>query len=227
MAKPTERDIREGVAELKDDRPGPSLDAINVEWHEAAPDDRPEGMTWQPPTDDVPGVLYYDVWDAQRECLDTVESGEHDVVAFLAGYGSGKSVFGARWLLAKALKHPGSKFLAMGVDFQKARDTTYPKLFAQLPGERTTLTMSGYNGPENSPLVADYNRQHHRLTLANDSVITLGSADKYSRYAGAEFGAVWMDEPSHYGDELHDLTGMMTTRLRGVIIPVRSCNSSP
>ena len=112
--------------------------------------------------------------------------------------------------------HPGSRFLAMGVDFHKARDTTYPKLFAQLPGERTTLTTSGYNGPENSPLVADYSRQQHRLTLTNDSVITLGSADKYSRYAGAEFGAVWMDEPSHYGDELHDLTGMITTRLRGV-----------
>ena len=47
-------------------------------------------------------------------------------------------------------------------------------------------------------------------------MITLGSADKYSRYAGAEFGAVWMDEPSHYGDILHDLTGMITTRLRGV-----------
>jgi hypothetical protein len=50
----------------------------------------------------------------------------------------------------------------------------------------------------------------------NDSVITLGSADKYSRYAGAEFGAAWLDEPSHYGDELHELTGMITTRLRGV-----------
>jgi hypothetical protein len=187
-----------------------------VKWREAAPDERPEGMAWRPPGDDEPALLAYDVWDAQRETLDAVDGGEHDVVAFLAGYGSGKSVFGARWLLAKALEYPGSRFLAMGVDFQKARDTTYPKLFAQLPGDRTTLTTSGYNGPENSPLVADYNRQEHRLTLANDSVITLGSADKYSRYAGAEFGAVWMDEPSHYGDVLHELTGMITTRLRGV-----------
>lgn len=216
MAKPTERDIRKGVADLREDRPDSSLDAIQVEWREAAPEERPEGMTWQPPTDDEPGVLQYDVWDAQRECLDAVESGEHDVVAFLAGFGSGKSVFGARWLLAKALQYPGSRFLAMGVDFQKARDTTYPKLFAQLPGERTTLTTSAYNGPENSPIISDYNRQEHKLTLTNDSVITLGSADKYSRYAGAEFGAVWLDEPSHYGDKLHDLTGMMTTRLRGV-----------
>ena len=66
----------------------------------------------------------------------------------------------------------------MGVDFQKARDTTYSKLFARLPGERTTLTTSTYNGPENSPLVADYNRQQHRLTLANDSVITCDGTDR-------------------------------------------------
>jgi len=212
---PTERQLREELAGA-DTRDSAGHERVTVEWRDAAPDDRPEGMTWTPATGDEPARLSYDVWQAQRETLDAVDSGEHDVVAFLAGYGSGKSVFGARWLLAQALEYPGSRFLAMGVDFQKARDTTYPKLFAQLPGERTTLTTSSYNGPENSPLVADYNRQEHRLTLANDSVITLGSADKYSRYAGAEFGAVWMDEPSHYGSVLHELTGMITTRLRGV-----------
>jgi hypothetical protein len=212
---PTERQLREELAGAgTQDSSGP--ERVTVEWRDAAPDDRPDGMTWEPATDDEPARLSYDVWDAQRETLDAVDSREHDVVAFLAGYGSGKSVFGARWLLAQALEYPGSRFLAMGVDFQKARDTTYPKLFAQLPGERTTLTTSSYNGPENSPLVTDYNRQEHRLTLVNDSVITLGSADKYSRYAGAEFGAVWMDEPSHYGSVLHELTGMITTRLRGV-----------
>jgi hypothetical protein len=217
MSKLTERDLRRELEDLRDcDSPTGDLGDVRVEWRNAVPDERPDGMAWRPPADDEPGLLAYDVWDAQRETLDAVESEDHDVVAFLAGYGSGKSVFGARWLLAQALEHPGSRFLAMGVDFQKARDTTYPKLFAQLPGERTTLTTSSYNGPENSPLVMDYNRQEHRLTLANDSVITLGSADKYSRYAGAEFGAVWMDEPSHYGDVLHELTGMITTRLRGV-----------
>jgi hypothetical protein len=104
----------------------------------------------------------------------------------------------------------------MGQDFQKAKNTTYPKLFAALPGGRTQKLTSGVNGPERSPIVEDFNRQDYRLTLTNDSVITLGSADSYERYAGAEFGAVWMDEPSHYGEVLHDLTGMITTRLRGV-----------
>jgi len=216
---PSKRSVESAVNDLHEQAAGSGSGGarvINVEWRDAAPDDRPDGMAWEPTGDDEPAMLAYDVWSAQQETLEAVESGNHDIVAFLAGYGSGKSVFGARWLLTQALEHPGSRFLAMGVDFQKARDTTYPKLFAQLPGERTTLTTSGFNGPENSPLVADYNRQQHRLTLVNDSVITLGSADKYNRYAGAEFGAVWMDEPSHYGGELHDLVGMITTRLRGV-----------
>lgn len=214
---PTERDLRQELDDVRDSSAAGGPTELRVEWRDAAPDERPNGMSWYPgDEDDEPALLAYDVWDAQQETLDAVDSGEHDVVAFLAGYGSGKSVFGARWLLAQAIRYPGSRFLAMGVDFQKARDTTYPKLFAQLPGERTTLTTSTFNGPENSPLVDDYNRQQHRLTLVNDSVITLGSADKYSRYAGAEFGAVWMDEPSHYGDVLHELNGMITTRLRGV-----------
>ena len=212
---PTESEIRDQLTQV-DTATDSGMDRVAVDWREAAPESRPDGMSWEPEGDDEPARLSYDVWNAQRETLESVDSGDHDVVAFLAGYGSGKSVFGARWLLAQALEYPGSRFLAMGVDFQKARDTTYPKLFAQLPGTRTTLTTSSYNGPETSPLVADYNRQDHRLTLVNDSVITLGSADKYSRYAGAEFGAVWMDEPSHYGDVLHELTGMITTRLRGV-----------
>jgi hypothetical protein len=215
--KPSERDLQRAVETLRGDHePAGELDDVRVEWRDAAPNERPDGMTWQPPSGDEPGRLAYDVWDAQRETLDAVDSGALDIVAFLAGYGSGKSVFGARWLLTQALEYPGSKFLAMGQDFKKARDTTFTKLFAQLPGERTTLTTSGFNGPENSPVVADYNRQQHRVTLVNDSVIVLGSADKYSRYAGAEFGGAWLDEPSHYGDVLHDLTGMITTRLRGV-----------
>ena len=69
---------------------------------------------------------------------------------------------------------------------------------------------TAYNGPETSPLVTDYNRAEHRLTLVNNAELLLGSADSYNRYAGAEFGAIWMDEPSDYGEVLHHLTGMMT-----------------
>ena len=79
-------------------------------------------------------------------------------MAFRAGSGSGKSIVGARWLIAQALAHPGSRFLAMGVDFTKARDTTFRVLFEQVPGERTAIRTDWFTGPEKRPLVADYNR---------------------------------------------------------------------
>lgn len=142
-------------------------------------------------------TLTYDAWSAQEEFLDVLADDATDLGAFLAGYGSGKSVTGARWLLTQAVENPGSRFLAMGIDFTKARDTTFRTLFANLPGDRTEIVTSSFNGPESSPLVADYNRAEHRITLVNDSVITLGSADKWNRYAGAEYGGFgWMNPPT-------------------------------
>jgi len=214
MPTPSERDLRRELDDLRDG-PGEDLGNVCVEWRDAAHEERPEGMTWDLPTEEDPGRLAFDAWEAQRECLDAVESGEYDITAFLAGFGSGKSVLGARWLLAQAVEHPGSQFLVMGQSFAEARDATFKKFFAQLPGENTTLRTSGYNGPENSPLIRDYNRTERRLTLYNDTEIVLGSADKYSRFAGAEFGGVWCDEVAHYGN-LHDLLEMLTSRLRGV-----------
>lgn len=184
-------------------------DDWSVEHRAAAPDERPHGMAV-----DVPErTIAYDFWQAQQECLDLLEDGEHDIVGFLGGYRSGKSVTGARWLLTQALRNPGVRYLAMGTTYSEAVDATYRVLFEQLPGERTHIVTSSFNGPENSPLVVDYNRAEHRLTLVNDAVIVLGSADKWSRYAGEEFGAAWLDEPSHYGDVLHDLLEMVSTRL--------------
>lgn len=171
--------------------------------------DGPDGMRWDPDT----GRLEYEFWEAQREALEKLESGQYDIVAFLAGYRSGKSVTGARWILSNALRYSGTRYLAMGQDFEKAKSTTYRVLFEQLPGERTQMLTSSFNGPENSPIVADYNRNDKRLTLANDSVIQLGSADKWSRYAGDEYSAIWLDEPSHYGPELFDLREVLGTRL--------------
>ena len=140
---------------------------LAVKYRNADPETRPEGVVYQ--ADEA--ALTYDVWDAQRRSLDALHSGQNDVIAFLAGYGSGKSITGARWLIAQALRYPGSRFLVMGIDFTKARDTTFRVLFKNLPGERTNIVTSAYNGPETSPIVADYNRAEHRLTLLNDSVI--------------------------------------------------------
>jgi len=206
----SEKQIRDRLENVASDTVG--ADEIHVEWGDADPENRPDGVTWDPEE----SALTYDVWDAQRRTLEAVDGAESDIVAFLAGYGSGKTVFGARWLIKQALEYDGSRFLGMGIDFTKARDTTFRVLFEQLPGERTGIVTSSYNGPESSPAVVDYNRQDHRLTLVNDSVIKLGSADRWNRYAGDEYGGVWLDEPSHYGEDLHDLLEMIGSRLRGV-----------
>lgn len=227
MRRPSIRDLERRVEDLK--AGGLAADVaseISVEWREADPENRPEGMSWNSGT----GTLAYDAWDAQRRALSALEASalseerelgdEHDLdpdlVAFLAGYGAGKSITGARWLITQAIEYPGSRFLALGTDFTKARDTTFRVLFENLPGERTHVVTSSFNGPESSPLVADYNRAEHRLTLVNDTVIKLGSADQWNRYAGDEYGGIWKDEPSHYGEDLHDLLEMMGSRLRGV-----------
>jgi hypothetical protein len=206
--------LRDAVEQIADSDQSDGADNVDVLWNVADPKNRPHGITWVPGT----GTLTYDVWDAQRDALESVRS-DADITGFLAGYGSGKTIFGARWLIKQALDHDGSRFLGMGIDFTKARDTTFRVLFEQLPGERTSIVTSSYNGPESSPVVSDYNRQNHRLTFINDSVIKLGSADKWNRYAGDSYGAVWLDEPSHYGEDLHDLLEMVGSRLRGVAGP--------
>jgi phage terminase large subunit-like protein len=213
--RPTEREVRKQFTEIVEQATRQATDDVTVQWGEADPENRPDGVAW----DTDANTLTYDVWAAQRRTLDAVVSGANDIVAFLAGYGSGKTVFGARWLIKQALDHDGSRFLGMGIDFTKARDTTFRVLFEQLPGDRTGIVTSSYNGPESSPIVADYNRQNHRLTLTNDTVIKLGSADRWNRYAGDEYGGVWLDEPSHYGEDLHDLLEMIGSRLRGVAGP--------
>lgn len=207
------RELEHELDQLKADTPSEASDSeITVLWGVADPENRPNGLTWVPETN----TLTYDLWTAQRDARDALDQGDHDIVSMLAGYGSGKTIFGARWLIRNALEYDSSRFLGMGIDFTKARDTTFRVLFEQLPGERTGIVTSSYNGPETSPIVQDYNRQNHRLTLVNDSVIKLGSADKWNRYAGDEYGGVWLDEPSHYGEDLHELLEMIGSRLRGV-----------
>ena len=209
---PTEREIQQQFEKVvEQQQQTATVEDVTVLWGASDPSNRPDGITWVPATN----ALTYDLWGAQNGALQLLES-DTDITAFLAGYGSGQTIFGARWLIAQALRYPGSRFLGMGIDFTKARDTTFRVLFEQLPGERTGIVTSSYNGPEHSPIVSDYNRQNHRLTLVNDSVIKLGSADKWNRYAGDEYGGVWLDEPSHYGEDLHDLLEMIGSRLRGV-----------
>jgi hypothetical protein len=140
---------------------------------------------------------------------------DYDIVAMLAGYRSGKTVTGARWVIEGANRLPNTRWLAVGIDYQKAGETTHRVLHEQLPGPDTARLESDYNGPETSPIVSNYDRQKRVLTLENGSVIVEGSADKWNRHAGDEFAGIWLDEPSHYepSQKLYNMLEMFGTRL--------------
>lgn len=171
----------------------------------------PAGMEWDG------SRLSYQFWSAQQEALDEFMGGEHDITAFLGGYGSGKTTTGARLLNTLATTYPGSKHAAIAIDFKKGSQTTFEELFRNLPGERTHILTSTYNGPEHSPIVEDYNRNDHRLTFVNDSVIRLGTADNPDDVIGDEYMSIWLDEPSKYhpNTKLYDMAlETIPTRLR-------------
>jgi hypothetical protein len=86
-----------------------------VEWREAAPEGRPEGVEW-----DDENVLRYDFWGAQWDVLDELEDGDADLAGAVMGYRSGKSTLGARWVISNAIRFPETRHLAMGVDFSKS-----------------------------------------------------------------------------------------------------------
>lgn len=207
--KRSPRELEHEVRQLKNQSGGMDDQEVGVEWCDADPEGRPEGMAWDPDG----SRIEYDFWSAQQAALAALGE-DADLVALLGGYRSGKSVTGARWLLTQALSYPGTRHLAMGIDFAKAVGSTYRVLFQQLPpvDVRTDLVTSTVTGPERSPIVSDYHRGDHRLTLVNGSVIKLGAADVWNRYAGDEYSAVWLDEPSHY-DDLHSILEMVGSRL--------------
>ena len=162
--------------------------------------------------------LDWKFWNAQLDALKAVESGEFDIVNFQGGYRSGKSVTGARFIIKEALEKPGSRNVAMGVSFQEAKQTTFTVLFEQLPGENLDPYTKG-GDPTNSPIVKDFNKQDGTIVISlprrEPSSISLGSADKASRYEGGKFNAVWMDEAGLYKQKLF---GIMDTFLQRATI---------
>jgi len=152
-------------------------------------------------------------WDAQLRVFEALESGDYDLVVFRVGYAGGKTLTGCDWIHQTAVSVPGSDNLVMAPDYAKGGPATYKTFFERLPGENTVPDEGG--DPENSPLVDDYNRNEKRLTYANRSIARLGSADKWNRYAGSEFNAIYCDEPAHYDTtDLYDLVEMLTSRQR-------------
>ena len=152
-------------------------------------------------------------WSAQLEVFDALEAGDNDLVVFRVGYAGGKTLLGVDWIHQTAVQVPGSDNLVMAPDYQKGGPATYKTLFQRLPGENTVPAAGG--DPENSPIIQDYNRNEKRLTYVNGSITRLGSADRWNRYAGSEFNAIYADEPAHYDNtNLYDLVEMLTSRQR-------------
>jgi hypothetical protein len=152
-------------------------------------------------------------WDAQLRVFDALDSGEYDLVVFRVGYAGGKTITGTDWIHQTAVQIARSDNLVMAPDYAKGGPATYKTFFERLPGEDTVPDKGG--DPEHSPIVADYNAVDKRVTYVNGSVARLGSADKWNRYAGSEFNAIYCDEPAHYDNtDLYDLTEMLTSRQR-------------
>lgn len=152
-------------------------------------------------------------WDAQLRTFDALESGDNDLVVFRVGYAGGKTILGCDWIHQTAVQIPESDNLVMAPDYAKGGPATYKTLFERLPGKDTVPDQGG--DPESSPIVDSYHDVKKRLTYVNGSVTRLGSADKWNRYAGSEFNAIYCDEPAHYGTtDLYDLTEMLTSRQR-------------
>jgi phage terminase large subunit len=152
-------------------------------------------------------------WDKQLEALAALDSGEHDIIVFRGGFGSGKTILGARATLRAGLNVPKSDNLILAPDSQKGGPATYKKFFETLPGKDTVPDEGG--DAENSPVVIEHNQNDSRVTLFNGSVVRLGSADKWNRYAGSEFNWIWGDEVAHYDNtNLFKLNEMLVSRQR-------------
>jgi hypothetical protein len=152
-------------------------------------------------------------WRPQREARHAFFGGDHDMVGFVAGYRSGKSVTGARTIIEAGLREdfaPG-RYLAMGKTYAEAKKTTYPVLFEELPGDNLDPFL-GDGDPTNSPIVRSWHKQDGILTLVNGTVFVLASADKPNRYDGGKFSAAWLDEAAYY-DELNAVRKTVGERL--------------
>ena len=156
-------------------------------------------------------------WKPQIQAFEAIYSGDFDVVGFVAGFRSGKSVTGARatWEIALNPAFGKTRSLAMGVSYAEAKKTTYPVLFEELPGAPAEeLDPFMYDGdPENSPLIRSFNKQDGILTTIFDTTVVLASADKPGRYKGGKFSFAWCDEFAHYKpDRIHGIRKTITER---------------
>ena len=151
-------------------------------------------------------------WKKQKQAMEHAASGNYDITVFLGGYRSGKSVSGARFIVKNALKHPDSKWLAMAVNYNIGKQTTYNVLFDMaIPGDNVNPFEGG--DPENSPVVQHWTKLDKTLTLNNGATIVLAGADQSERYEGGSFNGAWVDEPGNYKKKLDGVASTLLERM--------------
>lgn len=158
------------------------------------------------------GGVHWEFSPDQQAARDALASGDHPIVNFRGGYGTGKSILGSSHVIETANEIPGGRSLVLGQDVRKAKSTTFHVLFERLPGADTSPNNNG--DPENSPIVESYHSTDMRLTLTNGHAIQLGGGRNPAATAGAEYNTIWCDEVAHYSCDLDDLIEMLTTRQR-------------
>jgi len=159
--------------------------------------------------------------DYQADVRGQLEAGDVDLVVLRTGYGGGKSITGGQWIHRGALTDRAGEgqSLVMAQDYAKGKSTTYSVFFETLPGDDTNPFDDG--DAENSPIVSTWHSNDKRLTYITGHTTYLGGADKWSRFAGAEFCRIWCDEVGHYPPttDLYRLHEMLVTRQRTEVGP--------
>lgn len=116
----------------------------------------------------------------------------------VAGRGFGKTRVGAEWIVEQA-DTPGTRWAIVARTFADCRDTC-------IEGESGVLRILRRRQPD-VDWAKRWNRSIGELTLPNDSLIRVFSAEDPDRLRGPQFHGAWCDEPAswNYGIETWDM----------------------
>ena len=91
--------------------------------HPGAP--RPEASAIRPPSASVqPKEVNFELFDKQLECMELLEDRTHSEILYGGGARGGKSYVGCAWVVAGALRYPGSHWLVGRKDLKQLKLTT-------------------------------------------------------------------------------------------------------
>lgn len=111
------------------------------------------------------------------------------IKVLVGGYGSGKTLIGAKRIISLALQNAPVPVAAVSPTFPLARHTTIATIRALLAGKQTILGRQ---------FVWKYNHQYHEFTIryrGRTASIFVYSGDDPDALRGPNLGAAWLDEP--------------------------------